>query len=53
MDNDFTGPPRNVILVGTKLDIVRKKESKREVLFTDALKLAEKLNLYAVVETSA
>lgn len=53
VDNDFSGPPRNVILVGTKLDIVRNRESKREVLFTDALKLADRLNLYAAVETSA
>ena len=53
VDNDFSGPPRNVILVGTKLDKVRGKESKRAVLFTDALKLAKKLNLYAAIETSS
>lgn len=48
-----SGPPRNVVLVGTKLDIVMRDESKRQVKFKDALALATRLNLAGVVETSA
>jgi hypothetical protein len=48
-----SGPPKNVILVGTKLDIVKKDPSKRAVTSEEALALAKKLNLYSFIETSA
>ena len=47
------GEPHNVILVGTKLDIADKDESKRAVKFQEALDLAISLNLSGLVETSS
>jgi hypothetical protein len=51
-------PRNNIILVGTKLDLVHRKEShrrkeKNHVLFEEAIELAEKLRLAAVIETSS
>ena len=47
------GPPQNIILVGTKLDLVHKDERQRKVKFEEALALARKLNCSAFIETSA
>ena len=47
------GPPKNVIICGTKLDLVRKNESLREVQFEEALDLAKRLNCCALIETSS
>ena len=44
---------RNVILVGTKLDVVKQVPSKRQVDFQEAKRLAKKLNLSAVLEISS
>ena len=52
-DCNNMGPPKNIILVGTKLDKVSADPSERKVLFQEALNLARKLNLYSVIETSA
>jgi hypothetical protein len=46
------------MLIGTKLDLVNRKESKRRmdknhVLFEEAVELAEKLRLAVVIETSS
>jgi hypothetical protein len=50
---DCQGPPKNVILVGTKLDMIKEDESLRKVTFDEALNLARKLNLISVIETSS
>ena len=47
------GPPKNIILVGTKLDKVRDDPNERKVTYQEALDLGKKLNLYSVIETSA
>ena len=47
------GPPKNVVLVGTKLDLVLKDESQRKVSFEEALALARRLNCAAFIETSS
>ena len=47
------GPPKNVILVGTKLDLVQKDESLRQVSFEEGLTLARRLNCAAFIETSS
>lgn len=47
------GPPKNVVLIGTKLDLVIKDESRREVQFEEALRLARRLNCSAFIETSS
>jgi hypothetical protein len=52
-DADNRGPPKNIILVGTKLDKVRADPNERKVSFQEALDLAKKLNLFSVIETSA
>ena len=44
---------RNVILVGTKLDLVRKDPAKREVEFHEAKALARKMRLAAAMEISS
>lgn len=44
---------RNVILVGTKLDLVKKNPEKRQVEFKEAKALAAKLKLAAVTELSS
>jgi hypothetical protein len=44
---------RNVIVVGTKLDLVRKNPSLREVGFHEAKQLARRLKLAAVTELSS
>ena len=44
---------RNVILVGTKLDLVRSDPAKRQVEFSEAKELARKLKLAAAMEISS
>ena len=43
----------NVVLVGTKLDIALKEDYKRQVAWSEAVALAEKLNLTGVLEVSS
>lgn len=46
-------PLRNIILVGTKSDLVRSGEKKREVSLLEAIAFAKANSLSAVIETSA
>jgi hypothetical protein len=43
----------NIVLVGTKLDLVKKDKSRRQVTYEEAVKLAHKYGLAGVLETSA
>jgi GTPase SAR1 family protein len=52
-DQNCQGPPKNIILVGTKLDLVDQDESLRAVDYEEALHLGKKLNLSSVIETSS
>lgn len=47
------GPPKNVVIIGTKLDLVIKDESLRQVSFEEALAMARRLNCAAFIETSS
>ena len=46
-------PLKNIILVGTKLDLVKSGESQREVQMSEAIQFVKINNLSAVIETSA
>lgn len=49
-DNEYR-PPNNIILVGTKLDLV--KGNHRQVSYDEGLNFAKKLNIAGFIETSA
>jgi len=46
-------PHQNIVLVGTKLDLVDGDPGRREVTFNEAVELAHKMGLGGVIETSS
>ena len=44
---------RNIVLIGTKLDLVQECQATREVKFEEAVEFAHKLGLAGVIETSS
>lgn len=52
-DPEGMGPPKNVVIVGTKLDLVLKDESLRKVKHEEGMDLARRLNCAAFIETSS